>query len=84
MLRLAGGYDHGARLGAGSVWQRVADWTPAVHDLLRHLPDRGFTRAPRPLSIEGDSEQVTYLEGQTVGQAMPWPSFTIAGQPWYR
>lgn len=76
MLRLAGGYDHGSQLGAGSVWRRASDWAPAVLDLLRHLADRGFTRAPRPLSIEGDTEQVTYLEGQTVGHAMPWPAWT--------
>jgi len=76
VLRLAGGHDHGAWLEAGTVWRRAADWTPAVHDLLRHLVDRGFTGAPRPLSVESDIEQVTYLEGQTVGHAMPWPAWT--------
>lgn len=75
-LRLDGGHDHGARLQAGTVWRRAASWTPAVHDLLSHLADRGFTRAPRPLSIENEIEQVTYLEGQTVGHAMPWPPWT--------
>lgn len=75
MVRLAGGHDHGARLAAGTVWRRAAGWTPAVHDLLRYLADRGFT-APLPLGVEGDTEQVSYLEGQTVGHAMPWPVWT--------
>ncbi|WP_375479844.1 phosphotransferase [uncultured Jatrophihabitans sp.] len=37
--------------------------TPAVHALLGHLERTGFAGAPRVLSLDDDSESLTYLEG---------------------
>jgi len=49
-------------------------WTPAVHALLRHLEDVGFTAAPRlagsGLNSEG-REVLTFIEGEFI-QPGPW------------
>ncbi|MGW4646369.1 aminoglycoside phosphotransferase family protein [Kitasatospora sp. NPDC004289] len=49
------------------------DWTPAVHELLRHLERAGFTGAPRVLGGSADSgeEVLSFLPGE-VGLT-PWP-----------
>lgn len=66
---------HGGNATSGVV--RVGDtvrrpagpWTPAVHALLAHLHDVGFTGAPRPLGIDGKGREVlTFAPGRTV-----WP-----------
>lgn len=66
---------HGGNVSAGVV--RVGDtvrrpagpWTPAVHALLAHLHDAGFTAAPRPLGIDDRGREVlTYVPGEVV-----WP-----------
>lgn len=73
--RLTGGNDGGAvRRGAG-VHRRAGGWTPAVHDLLRFLADQGFTGAPRPISLEADVDEVSYLPGETVRDRRPWPAW---------
>lgn len=44
----------------------VAPWTPAVHELLRHLEAVGFDRAPRVLGFyEQGREVLTFLEGES-------------------
>lgn len=53
---------------------------PAVHALLRHLEDQGFTAAPRPVHDEPDAEGRvvwTYVEGR-IQQPDPWPDRGIA------
>ena len=75
--QLEGGYDGGAILVDGTVRRVVGPWTKSVHKLLSHLEERGFPGAPRPLgSDELGREIVTYLEGETVGNALPWPIWT--------
>ena len=52
--------------------QRISDtvrrpasfWTPAVHGLLRHLQAAGFP-APRPLGTEGETELLTWIDGES-------------------
>ena len=64
---LSGGTAHSGqvtRRGA-TVRRPAGTYTPAVHALLDHLATRGFTGAPRPLALEGDTEILTYLEGET-------------------
>lgn len=65
--------------GSGGVW-RVRDaagqtrvhrptgpWTPAVHELLRHLEARGLDGIPRVLGIDDDGREVlSYLPGDSV------------------
>lgn len=73
--------------GNTSVVTRVGDkvhrtagrWTPAVHDLLRHLERAGFDGAPRPLGIEGDREVLGYVPGE-VGTLAPEEPLA----PWFR
>jgi hypothetical protein len=52
------------RVGA-TVRHPLQPWSPAVHALLRYLAEVDFPYAPRLLGIEGDTEIVTYLEGES-------------------
>lgn len=79
--RLAGGRDEGAVLVDGTVRRRVRPWSRTVHDLLRHLERRGFAGAPRVLGIDDRGREVlSYLAGETVGHAQPWPDWTHSDQ----
>lgn len=41
-------------------------WSPAIHELLRHLADVGFPYAPRVLGVDDDGREVlTYLAGES-------------------
>jgi Ser/Thr protein kinase RdoA (MazF antagonist) len=48
----------------GTVRRPSGPYTPAVHALLDHLAERGFTGAPRALGAQGDTEILTYLDGE--------------------
>ena len=75
--RLDGGFDSGASLVDGVVRRTPGSWTPSVHALLDHLQTSWFSGAPRALGIDADGrEMVSFLAGQTVGNARPWPSWT--------
>ncbi len=74
--RLPGGNDGGAFLVDGTVRRATGPWTPAVHALLRHLEARGFAGAPEVLGTDEQGREVlTYLAGETVGWAKPWPAW---------
>ncbi|MEU4689363.1 phosphotransferase [Actinoplanes sp. NPDC023714] len=74
-----GGKDRGAVRVGGTVRRTPGRWTPAVHALLRHLEQSGFDRAPRPLGLDADGrETLTYLPGETVGSARPWPAWVYS------
>ncbi|NAZ83141.1 phosphotransferase, partial [Kineococcus sp. R8] len=74
--RLAGGRDHGAVRVGDTVRRHAGSRTPAVHALLRHLHDHGFTRAPEPRGLDEQGREVlTYLAGRTVGEDRPWPAW---------
>jgi phosphotransferase family enzyme len=50
-----------------------------VHALLRHLADKGFTGAPRPLGLDDQGREVlSFLEGETVGNRKPRPAWIHA------
>jgi hypothetical protein len=67
--------DAGASLVDGSVRRPVGDWTPSVHNLLRHLERQRLEGAPRVLGIDDQGrEMLSYLDGQTVGHSSPWPA----------
>jgi Phosphotransferase enzyme family len=52
-----------------------------VHALLGHLEGNGFAGAPRALGFdERGREVLTFLEGETVGDRMPWPGWTHADE----
>ena len=76
-VRLPGGNAGGAVLVDGTVRRPTGPWTPAVHALLRHLESKGFEGAPRVLGFDAQGREVlTFLPGETVGVARPWPAWT--------
>jgi hypothetical protein len=77
--QLAGGNVGGAVRAGDTVRRAAGPWTPAVHALLGHLADKGFTGAPRPLGFdERGREVLTFLEGETIGGRRPWPAWVHA------
>jgi aminoglycoside phosphotransferase (APT) family kinase protein len=73
---LAGGNAGGAVLVDGTVRRAAGPWTPSVHALLRHLERCGFAGAPRVRGIDDRGREVlTFLPGDTVGAARPWPAW---------
>jgi len=73
---LAGGNAGGAVRVGGTVRRVAGSWTPSVHALLRHLERVGFAGAPRALGFdERGREVLSFLPGNTVGNARPWPSW---------
>jgi hypothetical protein len=77
--RLEGGNTGGAVRVCDTVRRAAGPWTPAVHALLAHLAGRGFTACPRPLGIDARGREIlTFLPGQTVGSARPWPGWAYA------
>ncbi len=74
---LPGGNLGGAVRIGDTVRRPTGPWTPAVHALIRHLDAVGFAESPRVVGIdERGREILTYLEGETVGDAVPWPAWT--------
>jgi hypothetical protein len=77
--RLEGGYADGAVRVGDTVRRLAGPWTPAVHALLAHLADKGFTGAPRPLGLDEQGREVlTFLEGETIGRRKPRPAWVHA------
>lgn len=73
--RMAGGFDGGAVRDGDTVVRRAGAWSPAVQALLAHLAAKGFTKAPRPVSINNGRERLSFLDGVTVGATRPWPEW---------
>jgi hypothetical protein len=74
--QLPGGRTSGTvRVGA-TVRRPLRPWTPAVHAVLRHLESIGFPGAPRVLGVDEEGREVlSYLDGRTVGERLPWPAW---------
>lgn len=52
----------------GTVRRPAGPWTPAVHALLKHFENVGFSGAPRSLGLDGGGREVlTYIEGEVPG-----------------
>ena len=50
-----------------------------MHALLAHLAGKGFAGSPRPLGFDARGREVlTFLAGETVGSARPWPGWVYA------
>jgi aminoglycoside phosphotransferase (APT) family kinase protein len=75
--KLPGGNLGGAVRVGETVRREAGPWTPAVGELLRHLERKGFEGAPRFLGIDEQGREVLgYIEGETVGDLLPWPPWT--------
>ncbi|TQM06498.1 phosphotransferase family enzyme [Pseudonocardia kunmingensis] len=59
----------GGRMTPGVVRRRdtvrrpLGPWSPAVHELLRHVEATGFDGAPRVIAVEESTEVLTYIDG---------------------
>jgi hypothetical protein len=77
--RLPGGHAGGAVRVGDTVRRPAGPWTPAVHALLAHLAGRGFDGSPQPLGIDSQGREIlSFLDGETVGDALPWPGWVHA------
>jgi Phosphotransferase enzyme family len=78
-LRLEGGNVDGAVRAGDTVRRSAGPWTAAVHALLAHLADKGFTGAPRPLGFDEQGREIlTFLAGETIGIRKPRPAWVHA------
>ena len=50
-----------------SVTRPAGPQSSTVHSLLRHLRDQGMDCVPEPLSLDGDTEMLRYIEGDSGG-----------------
>ncbi len=65
---LPGGNTHTAVVRLNETVRRpTGPWTPAVHDLLRHLERKGFEGSPRVLGIDDQGREIlTFIPGDVV------------------
>ncbi|HEX4059242.1 MAG TPA: aminoglycoside phosphotransferase family protein [Galbitalea sp.] len=68
---LGGGNMNSVRRIGNTVTRLAGPWTPTVHRYLTQLWDAGVTGVPRPLSIEGDREVLTFVEGEVPEYPLP-------------
>jgi hypothetical protein len=74
LIRLAGGGRTAVYRRGDVVIRETGPWTPAVHALLRHLEQAGFSAAPRLVGpgIDADGrETLTFIDGEFT-QPGPW------------
>lgn len=68
--QLAGGRVGGAVLVGDTVRRPTGPWTPAVHDLLRHVRRAGVVGVPDLLGVDSSGREVLrYVPGRAVGAA---------------
>jgi hypothetical protein len=59
-----------------TVRRPAGAWTPAVHALLDHLERKAFDAAPTAHGLDDEGREVlSYLPGETAGDAKPWPAW---------
>jgi hypothetical protein len=74
MIRLEGAGRTVVHRRGRAVIRDTGPWTPAVHALLRHLEQTGFTAAPRligPGLDQDGREMLTFIDGEFT-QPGPW------------
>jgi Ser/Thr protein kinase RdoA (MazF antagonist) len=55
------------KLTAETVTRRAGPQTRTVHSFLRHLREQGLECVPEPLSLDGDTETLRYIDGESGG-----------------
>jgi hypothetical protein len=80
-IRLSGGTLSTVVRVGDTVRRTAGPWTPAVHDLLRHVRAEGFDLAPEPLGYDRSGREILrYIPGETVGWSIPWPEWIRTDQ----
>lgn len=73
-----GNLNQTVRVGT-TVRRTTGFWTPAVHELLRHLEARGFEAAPRTRGLDDQAREIlTYISGETDSSGDPAWVWTAA------
>jgi hypothetical protein len=67
---LGGNMNSVTRVG-DTVHRRAGSWTPTIHRYLRHLGSVGISWVPQPLTIDGDSEVLSFVEGDVPIYPLP-------------
>ncbi|MBA8923206.1 hypothetical protein BC739_000403 [Kutzneria viridogrisea] len=68
---VGGGVNRIVRVGA-TVRRPSGPWTPAIHSLLDHLHQRGFTQAPRAHGLDPDGREILdFIPGQAGHYPLP-------------
>lgn len=59
-----------------TVRRRAGSWTPTIHAVLEHLRACGYPYSPEALGFDETGREVLeYIEGETIGDAYPWPEW---------
>jgi aminoglycoside phosphotransferase (APT) family kinase protein len=79
--QLPGGNLGGAVRIGDTVRRQPGPWTTSVAALLTHLELKAFRGSPRFLGFDEQGREVlTLIQGETVGDTQPWPSWTHADE----
>ncbi len=79
--RLTGGNAGGAGRAGNTVLRPAGPWTPAVHSLLTYLEVAQFPGVPKALGVDEQGREVlTYIAGETIGDAEPWPAWVYSDE----
>ncbi|MGZ9584290.1 phosphotransferase [Paenibacillus marinisediminis] len=77
-----GNVNHIVRIG-NTVRRPTGDWSPSVHELLKHLEKQGFEGAPRFLGIDDSGREIlTFVTGDVAQPELEpyiWSDETLAG-----
>ncbi len=77
--RLPGGHAGGAVRVGDTVRRPSGPWTPTVHAVLAHLARKDFGGSPQPLGLDSQGREIlSFIDGETVGDVMPWPGWVHA------
>jgi hypothetical protein len=67
---LGGNMNSVTRVGE-TVHRRAGLWTPTIHRYLGHLDSAGISWVPRALAIDGDTEVLSFVEGDVPIYPLP-------------
>jgi hypothetical protein len=68
---LAGGNMNAVERRGDTVLRNGGPWTPTVHRYLDYLVVAGVSWAPRPIGIDGEREQLTFIAGDVPLYPLP-------------
>jgi len=68
---MAGGNMNSVRREGDTVVRAAGEWTPTIHRYLRHLAAAGVDGIPRPISISGNHEVLSFVEGEVPLYPLP-------------